>query len=96
MRKEGGVQSPRPVLPYFFFLLARGSTGGFGTLACAGVEPMRVSVVPHTPQVPFVMAEPVLEYVACGLFISRFSRHLTQYAWITSLIKKPFYWVKDD
>ena len=40
---------------------------------------MRNILVSHLGQMPFVAGLPFLSFTFCGLFISRFALHLTQY-----------------
>jgi len=48
--------------------------------AASTALPMRIIFVPQTAQVPWVAGLPFFNVTGLGSLISRFSRHLTQYA----------------
>jgi len=62
----------------FFFADLAGRMAGFSKPSCAGVSPMRNSLVPQTAQMPLVMAAPRLVNPGCAWSISLFSLHLKQ------------------
>ena len=66
------------LLPDFFADDFVEITAGFSKPSCAGVTPMRNSLVPQTAQTPVVIAAPRLVNPGSACVISLFSLHLKQ------------------